>query len=262
MKFIEIISESEEERLLKKAHTIYKALKTGVLNRGQWGVVKYRLPDHYKVDLDHSNDIFIKVGGKGEDNRVIFYYEDDITGELKELKLPGLKEYKIFIERINYKFQPFDITIWHDQSVELNESTVENRLYKRAVTINKGLRKGTITLDTDRDGREIISKYRYELPERCYVSIHDGDILRIHYRYELGTKNIGDKLPLKIWKITDNGEVLLNDKLINHDYDYIEDDMENTELSHIFVNVINHLKNRYRHFNIKLDLNPYSKMLN
>jgi len=45
--------------------------------------------------------------------------------------------------------------------------------------------------------------------------------------------------------------------MTNHDYDYIEDDMENTMLSYIFVKVMKNVKKRYEYFNIQLDLNPY-----
>jgi hypothetical protein len=115
MKFIEILLETDEDKLIKRGETIYNALRKGTLNKGHFGKVVYILPNEYKVNLDTNSDIFIKVGNNSSDNNVRFYSVDNITGDYKEFHLDKWN-YKLFIKKIGYKFEPFDITLWCDQN--------------------------------------------------------------------------------------------------------------------------------------------------
>jgi len=272
MKLLDIILEDEnKEKLIKKAKTIYKGVKTGLLRKGVFGKVVYVLPDEYDIQIDVHDDIFIKLGNNRTKKGVKFYYVNDDDGEMKPLRV-NPTEYQLNLRLIEKKkFKPFDIIVWWEESYptnepeieEINESTDDDQSFKKAFTVNKALRKGTITLHTDNEDREVVSKYRYELPMDCQPYTYEEG-----YMYEGGTSikyiyggnrrdKIGNRFPLKIWKITDDGEVLLNDKLTNHDFDYIEDGLENTELSHIFVKVMNHIRKKYESFDIDLDLSLY-----
>ena len=77
--------------------------------------------------------------------------------------------------------------------------------------------------------------------------------------WNLSFDNIGDRFPLKIYRDLDGKEVLLNNHITNHDFDYIEDNLENTMFSYIFVKIMDRIKEKYNDFGIFLDLNIYYK---
>ena len=120
MKLLDIILEDEsKEKLIKRGKTIYKGFKTGVIRKGHFGKITYELPDVYKVQLDHSDDIFIKVGKNRSENEIKFFYEDGTGGEIRPYSL-NHSEYKIFVSEINArKFERFDIIMWYDQSEDI-----------------------------------------------------------------------------------------------------------------------------------------------
>jgi hypothetical protein len=102
----------DEDRRIKKARTIYKAFKKGLLNKGEHGNVKYELPDEYDVRIRSIDDvIIIEVGDEGDDNEVKFYFGPNNDGEYK-LTRPGPKYYYTFIERLYQKFfHQYDIKL-------------------------------------------------------------------------------------------------------------------------------------------------------
>ncbi len=107
----EPINEGEDKRI-KKARTIYKAFKKGLLNKGEHGNVKYELPDEYDIRIRSIDDvIIIEVGDEGDDNEVKFYFGPNNDGEYKLTK-PGPKYYYTFIEKLYQKFfHQYDIKL-------------------------------------------------------------------------------------------------------------------------------------------------------
>jgi len=107
----EPINEDEDKRI-KKARTIYKAFKKGLLNKGEHGNVRYELPDEYDIRIRSIDDvIIIEVGDEGDDNEVKFYFGPNKDGEYK-LTRPGPKYYYTFIERLYQKFfHQYDIKL-------------------------------------------------------------------------------------------------------------------------------------------------------
>ena len=102
----------DKDRRIKRAHTIYKAHKRGLLNKGEYGNVKYELPDVYDVRLRSLDDqMLIEVGYEGDDNEVKFYFGPNEDGKYKLTK-PGPKYYAPFIEKLSDKFfEPYDIKL-------------------------------------------------------------------------------------------------------------------------------------------------------
>ena len=119
MKFIDLINEedqSEWDKLYKKTQLVFK---TGTVRKGHFGKITYELPDVYNVQLDHSDDIFIKVGKNRSDNEIKFFYVDGTSGEIKPYSL-NYTEYKIFVKEINTrKFESFNIELWYDQTEDI-----------------------------------------------------------------------------------------------------------------------------------------------
>ena len=107
----EPINEDDDKRI-KRARTIYKALKKGLLNKGEYGSIKYLLPDEYKVYVRSIDDVLvIRVGEEGDDNHVKFFFNDD-DGRGDRPTKPGPKHYNIFVDRIWEKyFNDFDIKL-------------------------------------------------------------------------------------------------------------------------------------------------------
>jgi len=106
------INEGEDKRI-KRARTIYKAFKKGLLNKGEHGSVRYELPDEYKVYVRSIDDVLvIRVGEEEDDNHVKFFfnYDDDGTGD-RPTKA-GPKYYNAYVGKIWEKyFNNFDIKL-------------------------------------------------------------------------------------------------------------------------------------------------------
>ena len=69
-----LLEDENKEKLIKKAKTIYKGLKRGVIHKGHFGKIVYELPDDYDLQLDINDDAFIKLGDNKSDNAVRFYF--------------------------------------------------------------------------------------------------------------------------------------------------------------------------------------------
>jgi hypothetical protein len=147
MKLLDIILEDENKaKLIKKAKTIYRGVKTGVVRKGVFGKVIYVLPDEYDVQIDIHDDIFIKIGDNRKENDIKFFYVNDEDGEMKPLKV-NPTEYHLNVKRIeNKKFLPFDISLWYEESYgyekpeteELNEN--EEREIKKVKAVFKAFK--------------------------------------------------------------------------------------------------------------------------
>jgi hypothetical protein len=264
MKILDIILEDEnKEKLIKKAKTIYKGVKTGVLRKGVFGKVVYVLPDEYDIQIDVHDDIFIKFGNNRTKKGVRFYYVNDDDGEMKPLRV-NPTEYQMNLRLIEKKkFKPFDIIIWWEESYPSNEPEVvnenEDKMDKKVKMVNKALRKGSITLQVaNGPNRELVdTKFRYELPEKCVPYMIKGDST-VKYVFD-GERNspIGERFPLKVWKVQDGEDMLLNTHMTNRDFADIEDNEDTGILTGIFNGVINHVRNRYDLFGVFLDLALY-----
>lgn len=261
MKLLDIIFEDEnKEKLIKKYRTIYKGLKRGVIGRGHFGKIVYVLPDEYDLQFDIHDEAFIKVGGHKSDNGIKFYYVHDNDGEYKPYDL-NPTEYQLNVRKIEKKkFDPFGMVLYYDEGPYLNESidtSNDDRLIKKAKTINKTLRKGTMIIPV-REGRESVdTKFRYEVPEKCDVYI-TGGVPYVKFKFDGdGSEPIGVRFPLKVWKVEEGRDVLLNTHMTNRDFADIEDNLDNSFLSSIFNNVYNYVKKRYREFEVFLDLAIY-----
>ena len=274
-----------------RVKTIHKAIRKGIVNF-EGNRFRYELPEEYtfhvvnKLDLQVTSIKFIfynkdlsrdNGGGHGLPLKIWrieggkdVYLNKILTpqdvGDISYNDEYGITN-KTGVEYVNVKnkvrnrYRNFNInaimttpsdTVMVNEDIDIDK----DRILKKGMTVNKALRKGNLVIKYDHNEVEKNTKYRYELPERCNVTMR-GESLRMSYRYDEGIKNIGDKFPLKIWTDVKGKEILLNTHMTNHDYDYIEDNMENTMLSYIFVKVMKNVKKRYEHFNIQLDLNPY-----
>jgi DNA polymerase III delta prime subunit len=102
----------DNDRRIKRARTIYKALKKGLLNRGEHGSIKYILPDEYDVHIRSIDDeVIIKVGDEESENPVIFLYSDDDGRDDRPAKV-GPKYYYTFVEKLGHKyFEDFGIKL-------------------------------------------------------------------------------------------------------------------------------------------------------
>ena len=173
MKLLDIINEDEnKEKLIKRGKTIYKGFKTGVIRKGHFGKITYELPDVYDVQLDHSNDIFIKVGKNRSENEIKFFYVS--SSEIKPYSL-NYSEYKLFVKDINkHKFESFKIELWYDQTEDMDQLINEDaeievpKEKKRVKTIFKALRSGVMFIPA------LGYKIKYELNNDYQLSIGIG----------------------------------------------------------------------------------------
>ena len=289
----ELNEEMDIDKERKRVKTIHKAIRKGIVNF-DGNRYRYELPEEYTfhvVDEPHllltsinftfyNKDLSKDNGGghglplkiwrmeEGKDVYLNKILSPQDVGDISYNDEYGINtktgvEYVNVKNKVRNKYRDFNINAimtTPSDTVMVNEEinkSDKDRILKKGMTVNTALRKGNLVIKYDHNEVEKNTKYRYELPERCNVTMR-GESLRISYRYDEGIKNIGDKFPLKIWTDVKGKEILLNTQMTNHDYDYIEDDMENTMLSYIFVKVMKNVKKRYEHFNIQLDLNPYS----
>ena len=173
MKLLDIINEDEnKEKLIKRGKTIYKGFKTGVIRKGHFGKITYELPDVYDVQLDHSNDIFIKVGKNRSENEIKFFYVS--SGEINPYSL-NYSEYKLFVKAINkHKFESFKIELWYDQTEDMDQLINEDaevevpKEKKRVKTIFRALRSGVMFVPF------LGYKIKYELNNDYQLSLGIG----------------------------------------------------------------------------------------
>ena len=142
-----ILFENSHEHLKKRAKTIYKGLKRGVLGNAMFGKVYYILPDEFDIQIDIHDETFIEVGNNHSENKVILYHVSDNTGEVKPYDLSN-EDYRSFVSFLGRKFQPFGIVLWYNENYdsekpeteELNEDN--DRTRKRVKNVYHALKKG------------------------------------------------------------------------------------------------------------------------
>ena len=175
MKFLDIINESEEERLLKRGKTIFKAFKEGTITRSD-GV-------SFSYVLDNNVEMMVRNG------------ELELYGSVSKMVentyCPINERY--MTELIENRFRKFYITTdlrppskdnihkfqgkkpWEEDLndlVYLNESN-EDKLIRKGKLIFKALRKGTIGSE-DEPNKPM---FTYELSNDMSVSLDYGQII-------------------------------------------------------------------------------------
>ena len=111
----EPINEDEDKRI-KKARTIYKAFKKGLLHRSKedGGTIRYILPDEYNIFIRSIDDVLvIKVGKEEDENSIKFFFNsNDGRGERPVKAGPERGYYENFVDKIREKFfYNFDIRL-------------------------------------------------------------------------------------------------------------------------------------------------------
>jgi hypothetical protein len=175
MKFLDIINESEEERLLKRGKTIFKAFKEGTITRTD-GV-------SFSYVLDNNVEMMVRNG------------ELELYGSVSKIveKTYCPINERYMTELIENRFRKFYITTdlrppskgnihkfqgkkpWEEDLndlVYLNESN-EDKLIRKGKLIFKALRKGTIGSE-DEPNKPM---FTYELSNDMSVSLDYGQII-------------------------------------------------------------------------------------
>ena len=114
-KILRNINEDEDKRI-KKARTIYKAFKKGLLHRSKedGGTIRYILPDEYNVYIRSIDDVLvIKVGKEEDENSIKFFFNsNDGRGERPVKVGSGPAYYEQFVDKIREMFfYNFDIRL-------------------------------------------------------------------------------------------------------------------------------------------------------
>jgi hypothetical protein len=173
MKFSDILNEDDNDRLYKKADTIYKALKTGIVtikNRENVDVIKFKyvLPELY------TTNIINRLGQPTPEITVDVLSYRVIDGD----KFPEFMSHHLTVlfNLIQQKFRKFGVSLTTDSFImdfkdlddeELNESIVTKhedwddeakRVKKKVYTILKAHQRGVITIP----GLNETKKFRYE----------------------------------------------------------------------------------------------------
>ena len=249
MKFIDLLKEPSEEKLLQKAKAVFSALRKGKISRDNGSQV-------FTYELGNRTFARVKDG------------EVEVVGSvisIKKLTFCPLNE-RFMTELIENRFKTmFDINVelrppTKDQVEEytgkmpweepLNEEIDIDKERKRVKTIHKSLRKGIVNLS---DG-----KYRYELPEDYTFHVVDDVLTQTSikftfYNHDLGPSFGGVGLPLRVWRIEEGKDVFINGILSNADVSdivYGDEYLINSNSGVDYINVKNKVKVRYHNFDI------------
>ncbi len=250
MKFIDLLKEPSDDKLLKKAKTIFSALRKGKITRGDGVSFSYELGSR-----THAR---------------VYDGEIELIGSVISIKentyCPLSQRY--MTELIENKFKMFDINVelrppnedqiekyqgkkpWEKE--EVNEDIDLDKERKRVKTIHKAIRKGVVTVDGNR--------FRYELPEDySFYRVHDElQLTSIQFTFtnhDLGQNFGGLALPLRVWRIEEGKDVFVNGILSKDDVSdivYGDDYLLNTKSGVDYVNVKNKVKRKYRDFDINI----------
>ena len=246
MKFIDLLKEPTDDKLLKKAKTIFSALRKGKITRGDGVSFSYELG--------------------GRTHARVYDGEVELIGSVISIKentyCPINQRY--MTELIEKKFEMFGINVelrppnedqiekyqgkkpWEKE--EINEDDITEKERKRVKTIHKAIRKGVINLNNGR--------YRYELPEDYKFYLIDNEIINIKFTFhnhDLGQNFGGLGLPLRIWRVEEGKDVFINGLLSKDDVSdivYGDEYLINTKSGAEYTNVKNKVRNKYRNFNI------------
>ena len=249
MKFIDLIKEPSDDKLLKKAKTIFSALRTGKITRKDGVSFSYELGSRTFARV-HEGEIEL-VGS-------VISIKENTYCPINERYMTELIENKFKMFGINVELRPPNedqIEKWTGRKPweePLNEDIDIDKERKRVKTIHKAIRKGMVNFEGNR--------FRYELPEEYTFHVVDELHLQVtaikftFYNKDLSKDNGGGHgLPLKIWRIEGGKDVYLNKILSAQDVGDISynDEYGITNKTGVeYVNVKNKVRNRYRNFNI------------
>ncbi len=175
MKFLDIINESEEERLLKRGKTIFKAFKEGTITRTDGVSFSYVLDNNVEMMVRNGELELYGSVSKIVENTYCPINEMYMT----ELIENRFRKFYITTDLIRpskdniHKFQgkkPWEEDL--NDLVYLNESK-EDKLIRKGKLIFKALRKGTIGSE-DEPNKPM---FTYELSDDMSVSLHEGEII-------------------------------------------------------------------------------------
>jgi hypothetical protein len=184
MKLLDIILENDEERLIKRAKTIYNTFKRGIIKAGKMNVlvkkrhnyyedkknefdVEYVLPDQYVINFNFKRDVpNLRVGCYDCDDRVKFYYVDKQTGEKTECKV-SYDGYQAIIDVIDKKFKRFGIVLYclvkgDDEDMINEDDNHTSKEIKRVRAVLNVINKG-LFFKSDK------GKLYYELPKKYEI---------------------------------------------------------------------------------------------
>lgn len=140
MKFLDIINESEEERLLKRelneqnisrrepnkeqkkrARIFYDAFKTGKFtvegdkqHNEHGGTYKYVLPDEYYTSIDDDGELCVILTMNPEQRMMMYYTSENHEGKTIEKYIDPVTRkhlYQWMVDSIKKKFKQFQINI-------------------------------------------------------------------------------------------------------------------------------------------------------
>jgi hypothetical protein len=256
MKLLDVINESEEERLLKRGKTVYKALRKGTIggDNPEQPHFTYVLSDDFTVYINNAGIIIFTNEVKIKQlNRSCDRYSNNYVMDL-----------------IRKRFEPFGITLsitsyYMDFKVEpweedLNENLVhkitdEDR--KKVKLVHRAIRSGVVNVNDVR--------YRYELPENYEISPANNKIIRLRFEFynaDLIGPNPGEKLPLKLWRIEEGKDTYINGLLDSTDVSDIcyGEHYHQKETTQEYMKVKNVVRRRYNNFRISLDVSPKDRI--
>lgn len=174
MKFLDIINESEEERLLKRAKTIFRALKEGTITRSDGVSFSYVIDNNIEVKVRNGELELYGFVSKIVENTYCPINERYMTELIaKRFRRFGITTELTMPSKNNiHKFQgkkPWEEDL--NDLVYLNESN-EDKLLKKGKVIFKALRKGTIG-SKDEPNKPM---FTYELSNDMSINTTYGDI--------------------------------------------------------------------------------------
>lgn len=203
MKFSDILNEDNSDRLYKKADTIYKALKTGIItikNRENVDVIKFK----YILPESYTTNIINRMGQSTPEITVDGLSYKVIDGD----KFPEFMSHHLTVlfNLIQQKFRKFSVSLTTDSFImnfndlddeELNESLSTKyegwddelaRVKKKVYNILKAHQHGTITIPSLINDDK---KYRYELVDSLLGDIKGlGMTLRTPHTIDSETNKI------------------------------------------------------------------------
>jgi len=175
MKLLDAINETQEERLLKRAKTIFRALKEGIITRSDGVSFSYVINDNIEVRVRNGEIELYGFVSKIVERTYCPINERYMTELIaKRFRRFGITTELTMPKKENlHKFQgkkPWEEDL--NDLVYLNESN-EYKLIRKGKLIFKALRKGTIGSE-DEPNKPM---FTYELSDDMSVSLHEGEII-------------------------------------------------------------------------------------
>lgn len=258
MKLLDVINESNEDKLIKKGKIIFKALKKGTIGSDD-------KPNEPRFTYELSTDISVRLD---DGNIVIFTPEVKIVELNRACRIISAD---LMAHKIRKRFEQFKVIVHHPPIIsdnvdthlkrDLNENLVHkitDEDKKKVKLVHKAISSGVVNVNDVR--------YRYELPENYEMSPTDDNFIFIRfefYRGDLIGPDRGEKLPLKIWRIEEGKDTYINGLLDNEDVSDIcyGTHYHQKETTEEYLKIKNVVRRRYKNFKIALDVSPMERPL-